>query len=43
METSPPLHHCVVAIQMGVGWLVGCILWHIYVCRLFNAKFILYK
>ena len=21
-----------------VGWLVGCVLWHINLCRSFNAK-----
>ena len=24
--------------EMSVGWLVGWVLWHINLCRLFNAK-----
>ena len=26
-----------------VGWFVGCSLWHINICTLFNAKSILIK
>ena len=29
--------------EYQIGWLVGWVLWHMNLCRLFNAKYIFIK
>ena len=44
MKTLTQLNNFYIKVIMSefLGWLVGWFLWHINLCRLFNAKLCLY-